>query len=149
MCLLLRLSLTLLTQGRTYFQSVVPKLIYHVKQLRLDFFLGQIPWPDLGAQTVCRELSRSHPGSDLIWQLYLFMVTSQAASSSTECSSSAGRKRWHGQVPPLHAGAWLISLSWQAPFLCLLFSERRWSAFRCAPVQPLPEGACYRHMHIQ
>lgn len=53
-------------QGRTYFQPGAPKLICHVKQLRLDFFLGQIPWPDLGAQTVCRGLSRSQPGSDLI-----------------------------------------------------------------------------------
>lgn len=31
------------------------------------------------------------------------MVTSRAASSSTECLSSAGRKRWDGQVPPLLA----------------------------------------------
>lgn len=78
-CLLLPPPLAFLTQGRTRFHPVAPKLIYHVKQLQLDFVLGQIPCPDLGAQNACQRLSRSYVGSELIWQIYSFMVTSRAA----------------------------------------------------------------------
>lgn len=126
-----------LTQGRTYFHPIAPKLICCLKRLQSDFFLGLIPWPDLGAQNVCRMLSRSHPGSDLIRQLYLFMVTPWAGSSGTECSGSTGRRRWDRRtdgrvgrtVPPPHARARLNSCPQQVPFLCLLCSKRSWAGF--------------------
>lgn len=117
-----------LDTGQNIFHPIAPKLICHVQQLQLDLFLGQIPWHDLGARNVCRRLSRSHPGSDLIWQLYLFMVTSRAAAAqnvqAVQGGGGMGRCHQHGQS--LAEGSWGC--------LCI----------QPGPVQLLPEGAYYR-----